>query len=138
MATLRVHPPPKNAVGSESESGAPQKLSWELYGAYVRRCEAWGHQLGALLQERRALDLMAQDLVAAARSGGPNGEGDPAALPPLSELVESYERQLIRMALGACGGSQREAATALGLRPTTLNEKLKRFGLRTAPQRTKH
>ena len=54
----------------------------------------------------------------------------------LQEQVRQYERNLIQNALAAAGGHQRRAARALGIRPTTLNEKMKRLGLRrdTMPQ----
>lgn len=48
----------------------------------------------------------------------------------LKQLLESYERALIETALAASGGNQRQAAQLLGLLPTTLNEKMKRLGLR--------
>jgi DNA-binding NtrC family response regulator len=48
----------------------------------------------------------------------------------LQEQVREYERNLIVNALAAAGGHQRRAAAALGIRPTTLNEKMKRLGLR--------
>jgi len=48
----------------------------------------------------------------------------------LKTLVEDYEKSLILEALRATGGNQRQAAFALGLLPTTLHEKLKRFALR--------
>ena len=48
----------------------------------------------------------------------------------LKAAIEAYERELIRSALAATGGHQRRAAAALGVLPTTLNEKLKRLGLR--------
>jgi DNA-binding NtrC family response regulator len=48
----------------------------------------------------------------------------------LKAMVEAYERELIESALAAHNGNQRRAAAALGLLPTTLNEKLKRMGLR--------
>jgi DNA-binding NtrC family response regulator len=48
----------------------------------------------------------------------------------LQEQVRQYERNLIVDALTAAGGHQRRAAAALGIRPTTLNEKMKRLGLR--------
>jgi len=48
----------------------------------------------------------------------------------LQEQVREYERNLIVSALAAAGGHQRRAAAALGIRPTTLNEKMKRLGLR--------
>jgi len=49
---------------------------------------------------------------------------------PLAEALATYERDLIRQALQDAGGVQRQAATRLGLRPTTLHEKMKRLGLR--------
>jgi DNA-binding NtrC family response regulator len=51
----------------------------------------------------------------------------------LKQLLESYERALIATALAASGGNQRQAAQQLGLLPTTLNEKMKRLGLRGRP-----
>jgi DNA-binding NtrC family response regulator len=48
----------------------------------------------------------------------------------LKRLLEGYERALILTALAASGGNQRRAARSLGILPTTLNEKMKRLGLR--------
>lgn len=48
----------------------------------------------------------------------------------LKELVTQYEKRLILEALDAARGNQRQAARALGVLPTTLNEKMKRLGLR--------
>lgn len=47
----------------------------------------------------------------------------------LKSLVNQYERQLIESALEASDGNQRRAASALGVLPTTLHEKMKRLGL---------
>ena len=57
---------------------------------------------------------------------------EPAAPSPrgLKELVEEYERALILKALADSGGHQRRAARALGVLPTTLNEKMRRLNLR--------
>ena len=43
--------------------------------------------------------------------------------------VMRYERQLIESALRRTGGVQKQAAEILGLKPTTLNEKIKRLGI---------
>ena len=43
--------------------------------------------------------------------------------------VERYEIDLIRRALGQCGGNQTRAAGLLGMKPTTLNAKMKHYGL---------
>jgi DNA-binding NtrC family response regulator len=48
----------------------------------------------------------------------------------LKELLEEYERELIVKALEESGGHQRRAARLLGILPTTLNEKMRRLGLR--------
>ena len=40
-----------------------------------------------------------------------------------------YERQLIESALKKAGGVQKQAADLLGLKATTLNEKIKRLGI---------
>jgi DNA-binding NtrC family response regulator len=50
----------------------------------------------------------------------------------LRSRVLAYERQLITTALAEAGGNQRRAARLLGILPTTLHEKIKRFGLRPA------
>jgi DNA-binding NtrC family response regulator len=48
----------------------------------------------------------------------------------LKQRVAAYERRLIQEALWHAGGNQRRAAAALGCLPTTLNEKMRRLGLR--------
>ncbi len=63
----------------------------------------------------------------------------PAALPDapavdLKGLLEAYERGLILSALETAGGRQRRAAGLLGILPTTLNEKMKRLGIRSHPR----
>ena len=55
-----------------------------------------------------------------------------AALPEgmgFYDAVARYERQLIESALRRSGGVQKAAAENLGLKPTTLNEKIKRLGI---------
>jgi transcriptional regulator with GAF, ATPase, and Fis domain len=44
--------------------------------------------------------------------------------------MEAYERRLIIDALVRTHGNQRRAAAELGCLPTTLNEKMRRLGLR--------
>ncbi len=57
----------------------------------------------------------------------------PATLPPegidLREAVNQYTRALIEASLLRCGGVQRRAAQLLGLRPSTLNEMIRRLGV---------
>jgi DNA-binding NtrC family response regulator len=56
--------------------------------------------------------------------------GSRAPLVSLKDLVEGYERRLILEALARARGNQRRAAAELGCLPTTLNEKMRRLGLR--------
>jgi DNA-binding NtrC family response regulator len=84
--------------------------------------------------------LMPEDLPAEVRGGHGGGQASSPVeaddlLPPglsLGEAVASYERRLIVEALERSGGVQRQAARLLGMRPTTLNEKIKRLGLRAS------
>jgi len=58
------------------------------------------------------------------------GAPPPAPLPeglPFYDAVARYERQLIESALRRSGGVQKQAAGLLGLKPTTLNEMIKRL-----------
>ncbi len=59
----------------------------------------------------------------------PARDGAQGDRPALRELLISFERNIIVTALFAAEGNQKRAAAALGLLPTTLQEKLKRFGL---------
>ena len=68
-------------------------------------------------------DLEEGAVVPAAASPLPEGVG-------LYDAVGRYERQLIESALKRAGGVQKQAAKILGLKPTTLNEKIKRLGIR--------
>ena len=47
----------------------------------------------------------------------------------LRDILASFEKSLIVTVLLAAGGNQKRAAEALGVLPTTFQEKLKRFGL---------
>jgi DNA-binding NtrC family response regulator len=62
------------------------------------------------------------------------GTGSPGPSASLRQLVEDYERRLILDALAYAHGNQRRAAAALGCLPTTLNEKMRRLGLRACDQ----
>jgi len=53
----------------------------------------------------------------------------------LKDMVLDYERRLIMAALAGTDGHQRRAAALLGVRPTTLHEKMKRLGIPTATAR---
>jgi DNA-binding NtrC family response regulator len=50
----------------------------------------------------------------------------------LREAVNQYTRALIEASLARCGGIQRRAATMLRVRPSTLNEMIRRLGIQAA------
>ena len=47
----------------------------------------------------------------------------------LNESVREFEIKLIRTALMRTGGNQSRAAALLGVKPTTLNSKIKHYGI---------
>jgi transcriptional regulator with GAF, ATPase, and Fis domain len=51
----------------------------------------------------------------------------------LQDAVHQFEATLIRVALKKTGGRQRRAARLLGTKVTTLNTKIKRYGILTDP-----
>lgn len=56
----------------------------------------------------------------------------PAETSPLNlrDAVQAFERTLIHATLAACDWNQRKASLTLGVLPTTLREKIRRFDLR--------
>jgi DNA-binding NtrC family response regulator len=78
--------------------------------------------------EQLALDLLPRELLEPASRPAaidlPDGVG-------FYDAVARYERGLIEAALERAGGVQKHAAEMLGLKPTTLNEKIKRLGIET-------
>ena len=53
----------------------------------------------------------------------------------LREVIASFERRIIESTLDATGGVQKDAARLLGLKPTTLNEMIKRHSIPLARDR---
>ena len=49
---------------------------------------------------------------------------------PLKNFMGEFEREMICRALRVSGGNQRVASFILGLKPTTLNEKIKKFKIK--------
>jgi DNA-binding NtrC family response regulator len=83
-----------------------------------------GHKLDALRE--LALSLVKEiDEVKTTLAGvvGPRGAG-------LQEEVQRFEAEMIRDALKKTGGHQRRAARLLGVKVSTLNAKIKRYGIR--------
>ena len=55
---------------------------------------------------------------------------------PFRKVIGEMEAMLIARALDAAGGVQKRAAELLQIKPTTLNEMIKRYGIRTSRRRT--
>jgi DNA-binding NtrC family response regulator len=55
---------------------------------------------------------------------------------PFKRVIEDMEARLIGRALEAAGGVQKRAAELLQIKPTTLNEMIKRYGIRPRRKRT--
>ncbi|HSG00048.1 MAG TPA: sigma 54-interacting transcriptional regulator, partial [Vicinamibacterales bacterium] len=62
------------------------------------------------------------------------------AIPPqgihFREIIVGYERRYIEAALEAAGGVQKKAAELLHIKPTTLNEMMKRYDIRPRRKRS--
>jgi DNA-binding NtrC family response regulator len=58
-----------------------------------------------------------------------NNQPEPEGQLGLQEEVQRYEMELIRNALQRTRGNQRRAAKLLGVKVTTLNCKIKRYGI---------
>jgi len=82
-------------------------------------------------EEQIQLGLLPREVRESAPTPGRQAVAGPVNL---SESLAGYERRLIEEALARSGGVQKRAAELLGLKPTTLNEKMKRLKIRAVPR----
>lgn len=113
----RETPRPAEPTGSRPERGesrlpAPELQPYAAAGGEVRPA-------GQTLEENPAFISFVETLC----------RGDRICL---KRLMDTLERLIIIRALDRCRGNQRIAAFRLGLKYTTLNEKVKKHGLRYA------
>lgn len=111
---------------AEAQNPAPPTAA---FSERLWRVELIGDQVNGLLRElvsevSRRLEAHRRVFATARASAG-----------DLKAQVEDYERRLVASALEVSGGSQKLAAAALGILPSTLNEKMKRLGLRMGSSR---
>jgi transcriptional regulator with GAF, ATPase, and Fis domain len=98
---------------------------------YVRMNELWLRRLRSLLDELERIEADQRSALLAVLNPGEAVVAPRRQVPAgLKSLVEAYERTLILRALASAGGSQKQAAASLGVPHTTLNEKIKRLGIR--------
>ena len=79
--------------------------------------------------ERLFLKEVAQVVLDGLESCSALAQPEPDAPLSLHEQVRNFEISLIRCALTRTSGNQRRAAKSLRISPTTLNMKLKRYGM---------
>jgi DNA-binding NtrC family response regulator len=99
------------------------------------RARIWRTAVDRLVDELASLEERQATFHAAARqfvqilSGAPPAPSGPVAGLDLPSLLCAYERALVLWALAKAAGRQFDAARLLRIRPTTLNEKMKRLGI---------
>jgi DNA-binding NtrC family response regulator len=105
------------------------ELSWKIEepaegrkAASLLRDEAFDSRLSSLRDV--AVELLSA--VEALKTSNGNGGGQKLNL---YEEVKRFESDLIRAALVRTGGNQSRAARLLGVKHTTLNAKIKRYGI---------
>ena len=109
-AATPVAPPP------DADRGVTQRLAGNQRGALGTECRIKALRMLAtnLLQQMEAME---------------SSQSETRATINAHSLVDEFEAQLIRSALLLTGGHQRRAATILGLKPNTLNNKMRRYEL---------
>jgi hypothetical protein len=124
-----------------SESRDDRPGAQTLFAGLTRHLDGKLRRLSMMAIEFKAL---ARELVEnlRPREAYPRRVGAPGTDLPVKNLkaqLEDYERELVRSALQACNMNQVLAARLLRVLPTTLNEKMKRLGLRNQrPRRGVH
>ena len=80
------------------------------------------------------IDLIPEPIRTPQRFQLPSFEMPPDGI-PLRKVIEEMETMLISRSLEAAGGVQKRAAELLQVKPTTLNEMIKRYGIRPRRKR---
>jgi DNA-binding NtrC family response regulator len=76
-----------------------------------------------------ALKVLANSILFEVKSLETSREARSSSKVDLCSEVQQFEADLIRCALMRTGGRQRRAAALLGVKPTTLHAKMKRYGM---------
>ena len=108
MKSLKYQPIANSSTGSELESGVQQLT--QLARALASEIETLQRELSSDRIRDRQIDF--------------DNEGI-----DFYDEIERYEIELIKSALAKCGGNQSRAARLLHLKSTTLNAKMKHYGL---------
>ena len=97
--------------------------------AAVRDFNKTAHPPAVINNKLEALKVLANSILVEIASLAKNSEISEQPNVDLASEVQRYEADLIRCALTRTGGRQRRAAALLGIKPTTLHEKMKRYGM---------
>ena len=95
----------------------------------VREAFRWGAAEVLLAGDRDAAERVAERCASPRGTGAPASTGVPGPEQDLKTEVEAFENGMIRQALAATGGNRNQAAQLLGIKRTTLVEKLKKRNL---------
>ena len=82
------------------------------------------------------LKILALSLLREIASAEKNGEHEENDVIDLQAEVQRFEKELIRSALIQTGGRQRQAARLLRTKVTTLNTKIKKYGIQIPDEAT--
>jgi two-component system response regulator AtoC len=119
--------PPRTDV-TMSQDALRRLMAYEWPGN-IRQLENTIERALALGRGRSQIDVAAlpEEIQASGQPAAPSALALPAHGLDLDEYVTHVERELIRQSLERTGGNKRQAAALLGLKRTTLVEKLKRL-----------
>ena len=111
-------------AGVDTESRTITKSNTNLLMEAARRLDEWR----VLSKKIPSVDLIPDHVRSTPTFHIPH-----VAVPPegisLRDVIASFERRLIESTLESTGGVQKDAARLLGLKPTTLNEMIKRHSI---------
>jgi DNA-binding NtrC family response regulator len=106
-----------------------QMLLYRKNKQVIREFKQTVHPPAVLNNKLEALKVLANTILFEVASLEQDHEIASHTRVDLSGEVQRFEVDLIRCALMRTGGRQRRAATLLGIKPTTLHAKMKRYGM---------
>lgn len=101
--------------------------------AAIHEFNRTAHPPAVMNNKLEALKVLANSILNEIASLAKNNDIAEQPNVDLASEVQRYEADLIRCALTRTGGRQRRAAALLGIKPTTLHEKMKRYGMIQQP-----
>ncbi len=104
-------------------------ISYRKKREAVREFNRNSHPPAVITNKLEALKVLANSILLEVVSLEQNKEVAARSHIDLTEEVQRFETDLIRCALVRTGGRQRQAAKLLHIKPTTLHEKMKRYGI---------